>query len=120
VNLFPLSRIKGDFNTSRQLLILYTLVASRGTKDKEKEICHSDADGDKRHHSRRLSRQISSMSLEGEMKSSMTQGNPSDLPPPPPPTPLGTDRLRSATNSDGLLAVLGAAEVLKSAGTSAS
>ena len=48
------------------------------------------------------------------MKSSMMQGKPSDLPPPPPPPPLDTDRLRSATNSDGLLAVLGAAEVLKS------
>ena len=35
------------------------------------------------------------------------------LPPPPPPPPLDTDRLRSATNSDGLLAVLGAAQVLK-------
>lgn len=32
----------------------------------------------------------------------------------PPPPPLDTDRLRYATNSDGLLAVLGAAEVLKS------
>ena len=32
---------------------------------------------------------------------------------PPPPPPLDTDRLRSATNSDGLLAVLGAAQVLK-------
>jgi hypothetical protein len=35
------------------------------------------------------------------------------IPPPPPPPPLDTDRLRSATNSDGLLAVLGAAQVLK-------
>ena len=33
--------------------------------------------------------------------------------PAPPPPPLDTDRLRSATNSDGLLAVLGAAQVLK-------
>ena len=31
----------------------------------------------------------------------------------PPPPPLDTDRLRSATNSDGLLAVLGAAQVLR-------
>ena len=31
----------------------------------------------------------------------------------PPPPPLDTDRLRSATNSDGLLAVLGAAQILK-------
>jgi hypothetical protein len=35
------------------------------------------------------------------------------LPPRPPPPPLDTDRLRSATNSDGLLAVLGAAQILK-------
>ena len=35
------------------------------------------------------------------------------VPPPPPPPPLDTDRLRSATNSDGLLAVLGAAQVLR-------
>ena len=35
------------------------------------------------------------------------------IPPPPPPPPLDTDRLRSATNSDGLLAVLGAAQVLR-------
>ena len=33
--------------------------------------------------------------------------------PPPPPPPLDTDRLRSATNSDGLLAVLGAAQILR-------
>jgi len=36
-----------------------------------------------------------------------------NLPAPPPPPPLDTDRLRSATNCDGLLAVLGAAQVLK-------
>ena len=35
------------------------------------------------------------------------------LAPRPPPPPLDTDRLRSATNSDGLLAVLGAAQILK-------
>lgn len=35
------------------------------------------------------------------------------LRPRPPPPPLDTDRLRSATNSDGLLAVLGAAQILK-------
>lgn len=35
------------------------------------------------------------------------------VPSPPPPLPLDTDRLRSATNSDGLLAVLGAAQVLR-------
>ena len=42
-------------------------------------------------------------------KSSMAK----NLPPPPPPPPLDTDRLRSATNSDGILAVLGAAHILK-------
>jgi hypothetical protein len=35
------------------------------------------------------------------------------LMPRPPPPPLDTDRLRSATNSDGLLAVLGAAQILR-------
>ena len=36
-----------------------------------------------------------------------------NLVPRSPPPPLDTDRLRSATNSDGLLAVLGAAQILK-------
>jgi hypothetical protein len=46
-----------------------------------------------------------------------TQSFPSSLNHPyplPPPPPLDTDRLRFATNSDGLLAVLGAAEILRS------
>jgi hypothetical protein len=51
---------------------------------------------------------------EEVMVSSVLEKAPSSIPPPPPPPPLDTDRLRSATNSDGLLAVLGAAEVLKS------
>ena len=88
-------------------------MASRGKQETEKENGQIDGDGngDKR-QTRRLTRQISSMATEGEMQSNMMQRNPSSLPPPPPP--LDTDRLRSATNSDGLLAVLGAAEVLKS------
>lgn len=39
-----------------------------------------------------------------------TRNSPQHRPPPP---PLDTSRLRSATNSDGLLAVLGAAQVLR-------
>lgn len=110
---------KGDFNTSRQLLILYTLVASR-CKQQDND-CNYDSDGDfsSKHSSRRLTRQISSLSsnslsIDGDVKANLLQKKQSSLPPPPPPPPLDTDRLRSATNSDGLLAVLGAAEVLKS------
>lgn len=68
---------------------------------------------------RRLTSQISSMSNHSEMESTSIQRKQSSLSPPPPPPPLDTDRLRSATNSDGLLAVLGAAEVLKSLQTGA-
>ena len=52
------------------------------------------------------------MLLKRQSEGVVTNQN-SRLPPPPPPPPLDTDRLRSATNSDGLLAVLGAAQVLK-------
>lgn len=111
---------KGDFNTSRQLLILYTLVASRCTRQQDNDGNYdSDGDFSSKHSSRRLTRQISSLSsnslsIDGDVKANLLQKKQSSLPPPPPPPPLDTDRLRSATNSDGLLAVLGAAEVLKS------
>jgi hypothetical protein len=133
----------GDFNTSRQLLILYTLVASRGQQERERAnsvLSTSTLDGIENSteklidspkcpiggHKERLSRQFSacsssviserSLTQKIDVSSSQTTGvtkRPSILSPPPPP-PLDTDRLRSATNSDGLLAVLGAAEVLKS------
>lgn len=132
----------GDYNTSRQLLILYTLVASKGQQNKERaqslSLKGTKAVGEK---GRKQSYLLSDTerieeALSGKLP---TGGHGSDsraklekealipaisqengvlydqsVPPPPPPPPLDTDRLRSATNSDGLLAVLGAAEVLKS------
>jgi hypothetical protein len=99
----------GDYYTSRQLLILYSLVASTGVDD------NVGVDGDE-------TRDVQGPSANGvilknaaagsELKENITALG-TNLKPPPPP-PLDTDRLRSATNSDGLLAVLGAAQVLKS------
>ncbi len=130
----------GDFNTSRQLLILYTLVASRGQQERERAmsvLSTRSIDGMENltekidpkspsDHKQRLSRQFSACSSSLISERSLTQKidvsssqmtnvtkRPSILSPPPPP-PLDCDRLRSATNSDGLLAVLGASEVLKS------
>lgn len=105
-----------DYHTSRQLLILYTLVSakchdeegyqsessigssscSRGTirwRDAEKDIVKKGG--------------VVKRLLQDEIL--LEQENS----PPPPPPPLDTDRLRSATNSDGLLAVLGAAQILR-------
>eukprot|EP00551_Chaetoceros_affinis_P011095 CAMPEP_0203665974 /NCGR_PEP_ID=MMETSP0090-20130426/3111_1 /ASSEMBLY_ACC=CAM_ASM_001088 /TAXON_ID=426623 /ORGANISM="Chaetoceros affinis, Strain CCMP159" /LENGTH=940 /DNA_ID=CAMNT_0050529733 /DNA_START=1203 /DNA_END=4022 /DNA_ORIENTATION=- len=131
----------GDFNTSRQLLILYTLVASRGQQERERAnstMSHeslsvqgeneflqappSPINDHKKRLAREFSRRSSSVMSEGPMPKapekapSQTSGliEKTAVPPPPPPPPLDTDKLRSATNSDGLLAVLGAAEVLKS------
>jgi type II secretory pathway component HofQ len=124
----------GDFNTSRQLLILYTLVASRckqGGTTNSNPSCHhtfqddtgllssSSTTNSTKPKCRRLARQISSMSVHNELNTQVLDRKPSSIPSPPPPPPLDTDRLRSATNSDGLLAVLGAAEVLKSLQTGA-
>jgi hypothetical protein len=112
-----------DFNTSRQLLILYSLVASRGKQEREREIQsktrrnsmdNKDLESISDHRpTRKLLTQVSHLSMSG-ITPSETAIKVASLPPPPPPPPLDTDRLRSATNSDGLLAVLGAAEVLKS------
>lgn len=130
------------------MLILYTLVASRwnghdsnrstssdqggGDKDDDEEedndsepnssLSSSSCSNPNRQtrRRRRLAKQISSISIHNKMNSGMIlDQKPSSIPAPPPPPPLDTDRLRSATNSDGLLAVLGAAEVLKSLQTGA-
>ncbi len=133
----------GDFNTSRQLLILYTLVASRGQQEKDRKdransiacsvnsstisediqetfegVPLSPIDDQRKRLSRSFSRRSSSVMSE---QVDLTTTNPNEMKdlsaefhPPPPPPPLDTDRLRSATNQDGLLAVLGAAEILKS------
>ena len=133
----------GDYNTSRQLLILYTLVASKGRKEStgtapsadEENESHSLSNGNFEHGSGSNDPGTEESSVDNVTPTPLN--SPSDpsfmqnavaqaagggegtlskdhfIPAPPPP-PLDTDRLRSATNSDGLLAVLGAAQVLKS------
>jgi hypothetical protein len=103
----------GDFYTSRQLLILYSLVASEGYQmEGSRGLSSLD--------SKSLVRRKSSLDTEAMLVkkpdgTSMTLSDvKKNMAPPPPPPPLDTDRLRSATNSDGLLAVLGAAQILKS------
>jgi len=113
----------GDYNTARQLLILYSLVASTGETGKGNSN-HSMDDICSSQQACTTDRNLSSsgplLSLP-TMVNSNCHSFPSDsltlatlLPLPPPPPPLDTDRLRFATNSDGLLAVLGAAEILRS------
>ena len=117
----------GDYHTSRQLLMLYSLVASQA------DLLESAASGDNSEEARggsehdmdkpSLLTKQSSVGMVRDSELSKTDmalfHNAKDgtlskhLPLPPPPPPLDTDRLRSATNSDGLLAVLGAAQVLK-------
>ena len=119
----------GDYHTSRQLLILYTLVASTTETKKqddddddlqlivvEKSGCETTKKPTKELQRQETPVSSSSSSEEAAVltkHSLATVDKQSIPPPPPPPPPLDTDRLRSATNSDGLLAVLGAAEVLK-------
>ena len=119
----------GDYHTSRQLLILYSVVASSPEAQHEDE--HSDHDEFGNHERRvekqrrKLIKRLSSLGRDSESmkkdlalvrrRASMDEDTLSNhrVPAPPPPPPLDTDRLRSATNSDGLLAVLGAAQVFK-------
>lgn len=114
----------GDFHTSRQLLILYSLVASLSEDalvDEDSVMSLSDAsDGEHKNDSTRTRKRSSSMGRNADrliqnihVVGSSLDETKSQVPAPPPPPPLDTDRLRSATNSDGLLAVLGAAQILK-------
>ncbi len=111
-----------DYHTSRQLLILYTLVAAKNRGESESKSLLNADEGYKSETSKGTS---SSKSWRDAEKNIEREGGiekrlycdkrklgMESLHPPPPP-PLDTDRLRSATNSDGLLAVLGAAQVLK-------
>jgi hypothetical protein len=112
----------GDYHTSRQLLILYSLVASgaQDLDDDEDNKVSGDDDGQgkrpamtKRQSSLGRDTELMKRDLEIVKRSSSCDSLSTGLPRPPPPPPLDTDRLRSATNSDGLLAVLGAAQVLR-------
>jgi len=109
-----------DYHTSRQLLILYSLVSSESHRidtpgislDGEKKL--NDANKDDNEERKSL------LNSKAMLLKYNTDGDPTilsnvkkGLMPRPPPPPLDTDRLRSATNSDGLLAVLGAAQILR-------
>jgi hypothetical protein len=109
-----------DYHTSRQLLILYSVISSKHHK-KEKQQQMLEADSSVRSESPKSSRGKNWREVEKDINSNDKSAKPiveltnvteQHLKAPPPP-PLDTDRLRSATNSDGLLAVLGAAQVLK-------
>ena len=104
----------GDYHTSRQLLILYTLVASKGDEiDDQDRLYIMENDSSKSHS--QSENDVDDFFSDAVVKVNAHNGTLSkhSIPPPPTPPPLDTDRLRSATNSDGLLAVLGAAQVLK-------
>eukprot|EP00934_Nitzschia_sp_Nitz4_P007430 Nitzschia sp. Nitz4//scaffold11_size288233//124866//127356//NITZ4_000770-RA/size288233-snap-gene-0.22-mRNA-1//1//CDS//3329534062//7420//frame0 len=104
----------GDYYTSRQLLILYTLVASESHNIGQKPSDDGASDTDSTCSGTRSPKRKSSFDgtmVKKEPDCSMMLRN--GVPAPPPPPPLDTDRLRSATNSDGLLAVLGAAQILR-------
>jgi hypothetical protein len=115
----------GDYHTSRQLLILYSLVASRGDEldeedgDDENNDSAATASGEQTFEGGKkalgsLGRDADVMKRDLELATKAGRdGTLSTSLSPPPPPPLDTDRLRGATNSDGLLAVLGAAQVLK-------
>ena len=110
----------GDYHTSRQLLILYSLVASLTDdvlEDEQSVLSLSDAsDAEHKGDGSRPRRRSSSLGRDTDqliqniqlVKAGGNQQVTSKMPSSPPPPPLDTDRLRSATNSDGLLAVLGA------------
>jgi hypothetical protein len=102
----------GDYYTSRQLLILYSLVASEGHKLDQEEKMNQEEQGEAKANPRKKMDSVA-MVLKKESVALDKNDLQNSVPPPPPPPPLDTDRLRSATNSDGLLAVLGAAQVLK-------
>mmetsp|Transcript_1891 Transcript_1891/g.4999 ORF Transcript_1891/g.4999 Transcript_1891/m.4999 type:complete len:637 (+) Transcript_1891:2027-3937(+) len=110
-----------DYYTSRQLLILYSLVSSEGH---EMEATKAITNGEEKSGTPSEEVKVNepkprldsgAMLTKYEGKSSPTSLNSARKTPMsrPPPPPLDTDRLRSATNSDGLLAVLGAAQILK-------
>lgn len=109
-----------DYHTSRQLLILYTLVASKRRNNSDwQPLLESDegyqSEASKASSSSKNWRDAAKDFAKDGIASQQTQSDLSKMvvPPPPPPPPLDTDRLRSATNCDGLLAVLGAAQVLR-------
>jgi len=97
----------GDYHTSRQLLILYSLVSARSSQT------NSENDSDQENNAvKRQGPPDNHERVEDKLENKPVPSANANVSPVIPP-PLDTDRLRSATNSDGLLAVLGAAQVLR-------
>uniref|UniRef100_A0A7S1BBR8 Uncharacterized protein n=1 Tax=Corethron hystrix TaxID=216773 RepID=A0A7S1BBR8_9STRA len=124
-----------DFHTGRQLLILYTLVASHGEKRKSLRTRKAGSEDGSAEDSQPTPIAPKNMEIPTPTPPPVGASEPPEAGPfsvgyddgssplllspdavhtHPPPPPLDTDRLRSATNSDGLLAVLGAAATLRS------
>ena len=109
-----------DYYTSRQLLILYSLVSSESHKidvpktallgEEKSNEGNNSFDDESKSPADSKAMLLRYDSLEDPSVLSNVNNSPRPRPAPP---PLDTDRLRSATNSDGLLAVLGAAQILK-------
>jgi hypothetical protein len=87
----------------QRMLLLYSLVATAEEADDDKKSDEKESTGEEEE-----GLPESAITIQAKHELSTNR-----VPAPPPPPPLDTDRLRSATNSDGLLAVLGAAQVLK-------
>ncbi len=109
----------GDYHTARQLLLLYSLVSSldfmKEQEKKRKELENgTEENGDATPVEKPKRANAFDADSRDVLKWKEETGLSTGSIPAPPPPPLDTERLRSATNSDGLLAVLGAAEVLKS------
>jgi len=108
-----------DYYTSRQLLILYSLVSSEGhqiscqTTSLSRGKTSNDANIDDKKEQNSLSDSKAMLMKYNRNRDPNISSTANKLMSRPPPPPLDTDRLRSATNSDGLLAVLGAAQILK-------
>ncbi|GAX26512.1 hypothetical protein FisN_23Lh036 [Fistulifera solaris] len=123
----------GDYHTSRQLLLLYSLVSShRNELDADQKTAEKSIAFQKPHlirqdepmhrhvlenDSTRVPQEKETLERDMEIVKRATGKdvlafNASTISSSLPPA-LDTDRLRSATNSDGLLAVLGAAQVLR-------
>jgi hypothetical protein len=132
----------GDYYTARQILILYSLVASRADELYEEvavddslseDASNSEIDSSSEHNSEASSRhqrirrtnpkkmtaqRVSGLgrgakSLLEEMQLVKKKDNRDKLSSRVPAPPLKTDHLRASTNSFGLLTVLGAAQILR-------
>jgi len=102
-----------DYHTSRQLLILYSLVSSEGHQMGRVEKLNDTYNSDNEERKLLLDSEAMLLQYNRDGDPTILSNVKKNLTPRPPPPPLDTDRLRSATNSDGLLAVLGAAQILR-------